>query len=86
MSKLFLLNRYLFKVPACYKLKDARFFGAWGKVPHHADEVNLLWPLATDLSGKCVLVAKFGGYLGATYLPLPEFDWFDDRFGRRDEK
>ena len=32
LSRLFLLNRYLFKIPSKSNMADAQFFGGWGRV------------------------------------------------------
>ena len=84
MSKLWVLNRYIFDVPAKSKLQDARFFGGFLGVPHDEKDVNLLWPLGTTLNGKLALVGVYrGGYMGDDFQAVDEFDYFDKRFGRR---
>jgi hypothetical protein len=84
LSKLFLLNRYLFKVPSKSNMADARFFGGWGGVPHDEEHVDLLWPFAVNSAGKLELTGGFGGYYGDIFEAVDEFDYFNRRFGRRD--
>lgn len=83
MSKVFLLNRYVFNVPSKSKLKEARFFGGWVGIPCDETDVDLLWPLRMGDDGKWELAGKCGGYYGDVFEAIMEFDYFNQRFGRR---
>ena len=83
MSKLFLLDRYVFAVPAQSELSEARFFGGWIGVPVDGANVNLLWPFEVGAHGQLALVGDFGGYNGDDFQAIEEFDYFSSRFGRR---
>ncbi len=82
MSRLFILNRYIFKVPSKASF-DRGAFGGWHGVPSDAKEVNWLWPLSLDVNGKIQLINKFRGYTGHEFLALQEFDYFEQQFGLR---
>jgi hypothetical protein len=85
MSRLYLLNRYIFDVPE--KAEFSRpTFGGWMGVPHSSQEINLLWPLSFDRNGKLALTGRFAGYLGDDYLALEEFDHFQQTYGERRRK
>ena len=85
MSKLFVLNRSIFKVPSQSKLPEARFFGGWIGVPRGEKGVDLLWPLTIRSGGKLELIGDFGGYYGDDFQAVEEFDYFNQRFGRRQQ-
>ena len=86
MSRLFLLDRYIFSVPTQSKLSEARFFGGWIGVPHDDNLVDLLWPFKIGRSGRLELAGVFGGYNGDDFEALQEFDYFNQKFGRRNPK
>jgi hypothetical protein len=85
MSRLFILNRYLFNVPDKVPI-GAPHFGAFAGVPSDAHSVNDLWPLSFDASGKLILSGNFAGYFGDDYLALEEFDHFAKKYGARHTK
>jgi hypothetical protein len=85
MSKLFVMNRYLFDVPAELPLKQAKFFGGWRGVPRDDRAVNMLWPLEKNSDGRIIMAGDFAGYVGEAFDPIREFDYFDDHFGRRQQ-
>jgi hypothetical protein len=82
MSRLYVLNRYVFNVPAKASL-DRPTFGGWMGVPHDSQSINLLWPLTVDENGKLTLTGKFGGYSGDDYLALQEFNYFKEKYSVR---
>jgi hypothetical protein len=86
MSKLFVLNRYIFNVPERSDRGKARFFGGWSGVPMSDRDVDLLWPLKISTTGELSLVGSFHGYFGESFQAVQEFDYFDRRFGRRTKK
>ncbi len=82
MSKLFVLNRYLFDVPEFVPLNQPGF-GAFVGVPVHEGLVNELWPWEVDSLGELRLTGFFRGYCGETFLALEEADAFRSRYGPR---
>ena len=82
-SKIFVMNRYLFKVPSKSRIDEARFFGGWIGVPHDEKEVNVLWPFTVAKDGTLDLVGQFGGYNGDDFQAIEEFDYLNHKFGRR---
>jgi hypothetical protein len=85
MSRLYLLNRYIFDVPEKAEFSRSTF-GGWMGVPHSSQEINLLWPLSFDRNGKLALTGRFAGYMGDDYLALEEFDHFKETYGQRPRK
>jgi len=83
MSKLYVLNKYLFALPEEARIDSARFFGGWLGVPHDSDDVNLLWPFSKSEPDRLSLTGTFGGYNGDDYLALEAFDYYRRTFGRR---
>ncbi len=83
MATLFLVNRRVFDVPARSRRQDAKSFGGWVGIPVSGETVDLLWPLATNKEQKFELVGQFQGYFGEVFAAVPEFDYFNARFGRR---
>jgi hypothetical protein len=82
MSRLYLLNRYIFNVPNKVPLGLRRFAAFFG-MPYDSQWINELWPLSTDEKGEMVLTGEFRGYFGEVYLALEEFDHFRERYGLR---
>jgi hypothetical protein len=82
MSKLFVLNRVLFAVPAKEKFSGP-FFGGWEGVPHDEREMNMMWPMSQSNDGELQLTGKYSGYSGDRYLAVQEFDHFLAKYGRR---
>jgi len=79
-SKVFLLNRCVFAVPEVAP-KDALYFDSWAFKT--ADPLNYMCPLALDSRGEIAFVGSFSFYIGPPYRGLAEFDYFEQRFGRR---
>lgn len=82
MSRLYVLNRYLFNVPDKVESQKTRF-GAFSGIPTEANTINELWPLSMNTNGKLILEGKFSGYFGESYLAVQEFDYFNELYGRR---
>lgn len=82
MSKLFVLNRFVFSVPERDRY-DGPFFGGWEGIPHDQKEMRILWPLSHAKDGQLQLTGTFAGYSGHLYLAVQEFDYFLKKYGRR---
>jgi hypothetical protein len=80
-SKLYLLNRYLFRLPRFVVVGQFRIFGGWD-IPIRAERFDPSWPFAVRPSG-LVLEGTFAGYYGDEYLALDEFDYFKQNYRRR---
>lgn len=85
LSKIYVLNRLLFRAPSDEDKSRAAFFGGWNGVPSKADKVDMMWPVGADSQGRLVIVGFFSGYFGEDYAPLAEFDHFRTKYGRRNE-
>ena len=83
MSRIFLLNRYIFAVPSESNRNEVHLFGGWIGVPHDEQKTNCLWPFALANKGDLELIGKYRGYNGEQFQALEEFDDFAERFGRR---
>lgn len=84
MSQVFLLNRYLLKVPSgMVSQRVGSRYGGWVGIPVDSENINLLWPLSLGKDGNLQLVGKYSGYIGDDYSGLEEFDDFIERFGLR---
>jgi hypothetical protein len=81
-SRVFLLNRYLFRVPEKSPI-DGNLFGGWAGVPIENGLVNRLWPFSYDGQNNLQLVGEFEGYFGNSYRGVDEFDYFQRKFGPR---
>jgi hypothetical protein len=81
MSRIFILNRFIFNVPSSVPRKKARFFGGWA-IPERPAAVNMLYPLA-KAGADLRVTGAFDGYFGAPYDGLAEFDFFLEAFGPR---
>ena len=82
MSRLYVLNRYVFNVPEKASFERSTF-GGWMGVPHDSQWINLLWPFSVDEKGKLTLTGQPSGYLGDEYKALQEFDYFNEKYGVR---
>jgi hypothetical protein len=82
LSRVFILNRYIFNIPATRQIKHP-VFGAWNLHPTNGEEINQMWPLAFDNTGSIILVGKCSGYSGPPYKAIQEFDFFYKAFGLR---
>jgi hypothetical protein len=82
MSKVYLVNRFIFKVPE-REGQDVRFFGGWDGVPFTNGVANYMWPLAFGADGSIIMKGRYRGYAGPPYRGLEEFDFFSKRYGRR---
>lgn len=84
LSKVFLLNRSIFAVPARVPWSEFRSLGAWCGVPSDATGVNVLWPLSVSSAGELAVTGAYQGYFGPPYRALQEFDRFSSMYGMRD--
>lgn len=83
MSHLYVLNKYLFQVPETVPAGSVPLFGRWLGLPADLQKTNLLWPLSHQADGTLVLTGRFGGYVGADYKAMQAFDYYREKFGRR---
>jgi hypothetical protein len=83
LSKVFVMNRFIFAVPSHVPWARVQVFGAWAGVPTTHDGANLMWPLSERVPGVIELTSHFKGYYGPPYRPLREFDYFSAQFGPR---
>jgi hypothetical protein len=83
-SKIYVLNRYYFKVPSTEPLGQAVHFGGW-VVPIIGDnsQQHMLWPLSEDSKKEFHITGTFQGYAGPGYNALQEFDFFFKKYGLR---
>jgi hypothetical protein len=82
MSRLYVLNRYLFDVPERVPVGTRGFAGFKG-VPSDAGGIDELWPFSRTPHGGLVLTGQFKGYNGEDYLAVEEFDYFRHQYGLR---
>ena len=82
LSRIFVLNRYLFDVPARVPLGKIRIFGGWHGNRSGRAAISPLWPWKTA-RGQPRLAGTFKGYSGPPYLALAEFDYFRRAYPRR---
>ncbi len=80
-SKIYVLNRFFFKVPPSYQPnEEIKSFGAWWI----AHSKGPLYPLVEKPNGEFVILEGYiGGYMGRLYEPLSEADYFNLKYGRR---
>lgn len=83
MSRLYLLNRFLFNVPF-WAEPDRPGFGSFFGIPTEGNAVNELWPLSIGVDKQLILDGEFAGYFGESYLGVQEFDYFNENYGRRE--
>ena len=81
MSRLYVLNRLLFALPATTEPDQPRF-ASFAGVPVTENGLNELWPVAREDDVWSVR-GTFAGYFGEAYLALEEFDHFHQQFGLR---
>lgn len=82
MSKLYVLNRYLFELPVFEDLNEPRFAAIRG-IPVENHSLNVLWPLEIGKNGELELSGIFKGYYGESYQAIKEFDHFKNKYGVR---
>lgn len=81
-SKLYLLNRYLFRLPRLMLRGQLPFFGGW-VIPYESKRFNPSWPFVPQPGGRLVLKGAFRGYMGDEFLALAEFDYFRKYYPRQ---
>jgi hypothetical protein len=82
MSRLYVLNRYIFNVPAKKTEGIPGFWGLFGDA-NNSGGVDGLWPLSFDDKGHLALTGTFGGYLGEPFMAVEEFKYFKEHYGVR---
>ncbi len=82
MSKVYVLNRYVFDAPGAAPGGRPRFAGFRG-VPVRDGLVDELWPWERGEDGELRLTGYFRGYAGETYQALPELEAFKQAYGFR---
>lgn len=82
MSKIMLMNRYIFKAPARRPTSWIAFHSWWVE---STDPMSHIAPLAMDESGQIIYDpnGEFRAYMGPGYGALEEFDHFHKSYGRR---
>jgi len=80
MSKLYILNRYLFDLPEYVDINEPRFAAIRG-IPVDKDKVNLLWPFEKTQNKELKITGIFKGYSGESLQALQEFDFFKNKYG-----
>ena len=83
MSRLYLLNKYIFAIPEKVPFGLVRFFGGWSGIPHGSEGTELLWPFSKNPDGTLSLTGDFGGYYGPKYAAIDAFDYYCEVFGKR---
>jgi hypothetical protein len=84
LSRVFLLNRFIFDVPQFASLEEPSF-GSW-RNPVKGNEVEIRWPFSKGTNGELRLSGRFEGYTGESPGVLDEFDYFAKRYGRRKQQ
>lgn len=82
VSRIFLLNRFMFNVPS-EVMMPVPVFGGWEGVPHRDGKINLLWPFSIAADGSIELTGKPIMYVGQRYDAIGEFDYFYHAYGKR---
>jgi hypothetical protein len=84
MSRLFVLNRYLFDLPPKARIDRGKVYGLGFCRWVEGNEIPLLWPFSrTDDGTSLSLTGRFRGYMGHEYLAVPAFDYYNRQYGRR---
>jgi hypothetical protein len=85
MSRLFVLNRWLFDLPASVPAGQAGYGGFLGK-PVVNGQLQLRWPWAAGADGRLELTGYFAGYAGESFDGVAEAgDWLG-RYGLREPR
>lgn len=82
-GKIYIFNRLYLNVPEKSGISNWKVFGGWGGVNVTEGSINSLFPLEKNELGKLELTGRCGGYFGAPYRGLSEFDFLLERYGRR---
>lgn len=85
-SFVYLINRFYCHVPDWETVKDRRLFGGWVGIPEDDSRFKLGYPLVFNPDGTIELEGPLGGYTGAAYQGLNEFDFLLEKYGRRKVK
>jgi hypothetical protein len=84
MSRIFVLNRYIFNIPANTKLTHPN--GGWILPENSNSQMDMLWPLSESKDGKLQLTGTAIFYVGPVFDALKEFDSFHKIYGIRKKK
>jgi hypothetical protein len=84
-SRLFLLSRFIFDLPARAPAEQRRVFKGWINWPPPDSEgvVNLDWPVGFGPAGPSLLAA-YAGSEGPRYGAVEEYRYLREHFGLRD--
>jgi hypothetical protein len=82
MSRLYVLNRFIFQVPEWIESGKPRF-AAFRGIPQKGNLINELWPFSFSASGELSITGIYGGYSGESFQALKEFISFNNLYGRR---
>ncbi len=88
MSKVYLLLRVLYNLPANADRESVKVFGGWihPSISNPGTGFNLGWPVAASgfgPSAKIQVTGAFDGYLGRAYDAVGELGYFNGNFPRR---
>lgn len=83
MSRLYLLNKYIFAIPEKVPFGLLRFLGGWLGTPYDSEGRDVLWPFSKSSDGTLLLTGDFGGYKGPKYAAIDAFDYYHRVFGKR---
>lgn len=81
-SRVYVVLRAMFRVPATLDMAKAKAFGGWIRPEDPQGRYPALWPIQ-EKDGKIVGVAPCMGYVGAPYDGAAEFDFFKAQFPLR---
>lgn len=84
MSRIFVLNRYIFAVPEQVPWDSFPGFGSIAIPGDSSDDLDILWPLSVGADGELELTGTFTIYMGPEYLSVEEFDYFREQYGARE--
>jgi hypothetical protein len=82
-SRLYVLNRMLFRIPKSSS-EDLPSFGSFRGVPTYHGKLDASWPVEELPNGGLKLAAWFGGYAGPRYRWIDEFYYFRTHYKKRE--
>ncbi len=83
MSRLYVLNKYLFRIPEQVPRSSAKFFGGWMGIPYDDEHVSMAWPVSETSNGERAITGVGAGFMGGEYQALAAFDYYRATFGTR---
>lgn len=84
-SYVYLINRMYCQVPDWEKIENRRLFGGWVGIPEDGRRFRLSYPFVFNADGTIKIEGPVGGYSGAAYQGIQEFDFFMETYGKRKE-